>query len=309
MPRVRAIFISDVHLGTRACQAERLLDFLRAYEADHLYLLGDIIDFWAMNRSIQWSAAHNTVVQKILRRARQGTQVLFIPGNHDEALREYAGVAFGEIRVESEWIHETADGKRYWLIHGDEYDQVTRHHRWVAVLGDIAYNSLVRINHLLSRLRRTFRIAGYWSLAGYAKQKVKRAISFIFDFEDAVAHAAQQRGLDGVICGHIHWASDRRVGNVHYLNCGDWVDTCSAIVEQYDGTLEIVHWGAGGEAAEAVAQAAEAAELPDSAAPAALTFVQGVAPHAGVGYAPVRSPADPDAREHAVAPVWPSVQG
>ena len=145
--------------------------------------------------------------------------------------------------VESEWIHETIDGRRYWLIHGDEYDQVTRHHRWVAVLGDVAYNALVRLNLMLSRVRRLLRIPGYWSLAGYAKQKVKRAVSFIFDFEDAVAHAAQQRGVDGVICGHIHWAADRRIGNVRYLNCGDWVDTCSAVVEHYDGRIEVLQWG------------------------------------------------------------------
>ena len=149
MQPVRAIFISDVHLGTRACQAESLLAFLREHESEYLYLLGDIIDFWAMNRSVQWAGAHNTVVQKVLRRARHGCKVFFIPGNHDEALREYAGVAFGDIRVESEWIHETLDGRRYWLVHGDEYDQVTRHHRWVAVLGDVGYNALVRINLVL----------------------------------------------------------------------------------------------------------------------------------------------------------------
>ncbi len=248
MPAVRAIFISDVHLGTRACQAESLLAFLREHESEYLYLLGDIIDFWSMSRSVQWAGAHNTVVQKVLRRARHGCKVIFIPGNHDEALREYAGIAFGDIRVESEWIHETLDGRRYWLVHGDEYDQVTRHHRWVAVLGDVGYDALVRINLVLSRVRRALRRPGYWSLAGYAKQKVKKAVSFIFDFEDAVAHAAQQRGVDGVVCGHIHWAADRRIGKVRYLNCGDWVDTCSAIVEHYDGRIEVVHWGVDGAA-------------------------------------------------------------
>ncbi|MBS0544254.1 MAG: UDP-2,3-diacylglucosamine diphosphatase [Proteobacteria bacterium] len=243
MQSVRAVFISDVHLGTRACQAERLLDFLKEYESEYLYMLGDIIDFWSMSRGIQWAASHNTVVQKVLRRARRGDKVFFIPGNHDEALREYVGIAFGDIRVESEWVHQAIDGRRYWLIHGDEYDQVTRHHRWVAVLGDIAYNALVRMNHILSRVRRALRMPGYWSLAGYAKQKVKRAVGFIFDFEDAVARAAHQRSLDGVICGHIHWASDRQIGAVRYLNCGDWVDTCSAIIEHFDGRIEVVNWG------------------------------------------------------------------
>ncbi|MBL8445204.1 MAG: UDP-2,3-diacylglucosamine diphosphatase [Zoogloeaceae bacterium] len=243
MTHVRAIFISDVHLGTRACQAESLLAFLKEHESEYLYLLGDIIDFWAMNRSMQWTGPHNTVVQKVLRRARHGCKVVFIPGNHDEALRDYAGITFGDIRVEAEGLHQTIDGRRYWLIHGDEYDQVTRHHRWVALLGDVGYNTLVRLNHLLSRARRLLRIPGYWSLAGYAKQKVKKAVSFIFDFEDAVAHAAQQRGMDGVICGHIHSACDRRIGDVRYLNCGDWVDTCSAIIEHFDGRLEVLHWG------------------------------------------------------------------
>lgn len=243
MTAVRAIFISDVHLGTRACQAESLLDFLRTHESDYLYLLGDIVDFWAMNRSVHWAPAHNTVVQKILRRARHGCKVIFIPGNHDEALREHNGIAFGEILIKDEHVHTTADGRRYWLIHGDEYDQVTRHHRWVAHLGDVAYNTLVRVNLQISRLRRMLRRPGYWSLAGFAKQKVKKAVGFIFDFEDTVAHAARQRGVDGVICGHIHWASDRRIGDIHYLNCGDWVDTCSAIVEHHDGRLEVIPWG------------------------------------------------------------------
>ena len=168
-----------------------------------------------MNRSIQWAASHNTVVQKILRRARHGEQVVFIPGNHDEALREYAGVSFGDIRIEREWIHESADGRRY---------------------------GLVRINLILSRIRRILRMPGYWSLAGYAKQKVKKAASFIFDFEDAIVHAARQRGVDGVICGHIHWPSDRMVDGVRYLNCGDWVDTCSGIIEHPDGRIEIIRW-------------------------------------------------------------------
>src|SRR5690554_54578 len=240
--KVRAIFISDIHLGTRACQAESLLGFLKAFEAEYLYLVGDIVDFWAMNRSIQWAASHNTVVQKILRRARHGTQVIFVPGNHDELLREYDGIAFGGIQVRNEAVHETVDGKRYWVVHGDEYDQVTRHHRWVAMVGDVAYNMLVRLNQSLSRIRRLLRRLGYWSLAGYAKKKVKKAVNFIFDFEDAVVHAARQRKMDGVVCGHIHWSADRMVEGIHYLNCGDWVDTCSGIVEHHDGRIEIVHW-------------------------------------------------------------------
>ncbi|WP_341677852.1 UDP-2,3-diacylglucosamine diphosphatase [Niveibacterium sp. SC-1] len=242
MPRVRTVFLSDIHLGTRACQADRLLDFLREHPADRLYLVGDIIDFWSMSRSIHWSAAQNTVVQKILRRARHGEEVIFIPGNHDEALRDYVGTVFGEIRVESEWVHETADGRRLLLVHGDEFDQVTRYHKWVAVLGDMAYNLLVRINVWLSWGRRKLGVSGYWSLAGYAKRKVKKALEFIFEFEQSVIHAARSRGLDGVVCGHIHWAALREIEGLLYVNCGDWVDSCTAIVEHMDGRLELVQW-------------------------------------------------------------------
>jgi UDP-2,3-diacylglucosamine pyrophosphatase LpxH len=240
--KVRSIFLSDIHLGTRGCQADSLIAFLREYEADHLFLLGDIVDFWGMSRAIHWTAAQNTVVQKVLRRARHGERVTLIPGNHDEALREYVGASFGDIRVAAEHVHETADGRRLLLIHGDEFDQVTRHHRWLALLGDIGYNLLVRINAWLSWGRRTLRIPGYWSLAGYAKRRVKRAVSFIFDFEDAVIRTVRERGLDGVICGHIHSACLRETDGVLYVNCGDWVDSCTGIVEHTDGRLELIEW-------------------------------------------------------------------
>jgi len=243
MPKVRSVFLSDLHLGTRACQADSLLDFLREYSADQTYLIGDIIDFWAMRRSIHWSPAQNTVVQKLLRRARHGERVVFIPGNHDEALRDYCGTIFGDIEVAEEVVHETADGRRFLLIHGDVFDQVTRHHRWVAVLGDKAYDLLVRLNLLLSWVRRKLDIPGYWSLAGYAKRKIKTALNFIFDFEDSAIHHVRERGLDGVICGHIHWAMIRDIDGLTYVNCGDWVDSCTAIVEHFDGRLELVAWG------------------------------------------------------------------
>jgi UDP-2,3-diacylglucosamine pyrophosphatase LpxH len=240
---VRSIFISDVHLGTRACQADRLLDFLRDYPSEYLFLIGDIVDFWAMRRGgIYWSPAQNTVVQKVLRRARHGGKVFFIPGNHDEALREYVGTSFGEIRVEHEYVHTAADGRRYLLLHGDQFDQVTRHHRWVALLGDASYELLVRLNAWLSLVRRTLRRPGYWSLAGYAKRKVKTAVSFIFDFEDSVIRHVRERELDGIICGHIHWAAMKEVQGLAYLNCGDWVDSCTAIVERLDGTMELIVW-------------------------------------------------------------------
>jgi UDP-2,3-diacylglucosamine pyrophosphatase LpxH len=243
MPQVRSIFLSDIHLGTRACQAGRLVDFLREYESEHLFLVGDIVDLWAMSRGVYWSAAQNTFVQKVLKRARHGSQVIFVPGNHDEALREYVDTSFGDIRVVREHVHVAADGKRYVLVHGDEFDQVTRYHRWVAVLGDLAYNALVRVNLLLSLIRRTLGIPGYWSLAGYAKRKVKSAVSFIYNFEEAVVHHVQQRGLDGVICGHIHSAALKQIDGITYINCGDWVDSCTGVIEHRDGHMELVDWG------------------------------------------------------------------
>lgn len=243
MLQVRAIFLSDIHLGTRACQANRLLDFLKCYQSEYLFLLGDIVDFWSMKRGgIVWTQDQNTFVQKVLRRARHGDKVFFIPGNHDEALREYVGTSFGDIQLEEEYVHTAADGRRYLLIHGDAFDQVTRHHKWVAVLGDKAYDVLVHLNGWLSLLRRTFKRPGYWSLAGYAKRKVKTAVSFIFNFEDSVMHYVRERGLDGVICGHIHWAAKKEIEGLTYLNCGDWVDSCTAIVEHLDGKMELITW-------------------------------------------------------------------
>ena len=240
---VRAIFLSDIHLGTSACQAERLLDFLRAYESEYLFLVGDILDFWAMRRrGIYWSAAQNTVVQKILKRARHDVQVVFVPGNHDEAVREHVGTLFGNIRVERDYEHVAADGRRYLLIHGDEFDQVTKHHRWVAVLGSRAYDLVVELNRWLSWLRRTLRVPGYWSLSGYTKRKVKSAVSFIFNFEESLLRHARERGVDGVICGHIHVAAIYERGGLIYINCGDWVDSCTAIVEHLDGRMELVRW-------------------------------------------------------------------
>jgi UDP-2,3-diacylglucosamine pyrophosphatase LpxH len=244
--RVRTIFLSDIHLGTRACQADRLLDFLKAYDSDRLFLVGDIIDFWAMRRrGVYWSAAQNTLVQKILKRARHHVQVVFVPGNHDEAAREHVGASFGNIRVVHDEVHVTADGKRYLVLHGDEFDQVTRCARWIAILGDHTYALLVRLNLLLSWLRRRLGLPGYWSLAGYAKRKVKTAVDFVFGFEEAVARHARERGMDGVICGHIHSATLRTLHGIHYVNCGDWVDSCTAIVEHLDGRLELVRWGLG----------------------------------------------------------------
>ena len=241
--RVRSIFLSDVHLGTAACQAERLLDFLRGYDCEHLFLVGDIVDVWAMRRrGIHWSEAQNTVVQKLLKRARHDVEVVFVPGNHDEAAREHGGAIFGNIRVELDYVHVAADGRRYLLIHGDEFDKVTKHHRWVAALGTYAYDVLVDLNLWLSWLRRTLRVPGYWSLAGYAKRKVKTAVDFVSTFEQSLTRYARERGVDGVICGHIHVAAHEERDGFAYINCGDWVDSCTAVVEHTDGRMELVRW-------------------------------------------------------------------
>jgi UDP-2,3-diacylglucosamine pyrophosphatase LpxH len=238
--RVRSLFLSDIHLGTRACQAEHLLAFLKSWECENLFLVGDIIDFWAMNRSVHWPATHNTVVQKILKMARHHTKVCLIPGNHDELLREHAGSNFGDVHLLREHVHVAADGKQYLVLHGDEYDQVTHYHRWVSVLGDVAYNVLVHVNRALSWARRKLGVSGHWSLADYAKRNVLRAVSFISDFENAVVHNARAMGVDGVICGHIHTPAIKMIDGLTYINCGDWVDNCTAIVEQYDGRIELV---------------------------------------------------------------------
>lgn len=240
---VRSIFLSDIHLGTAACQADRLLDFLRHYNCEYLFLVGDILDLWSMRRrGVRWSEAQNTVVQKILKRARHDVQVVFVPGNHDEAAREHVGTLFGNIEVERDHVHVAADGRRYLLIHGDEFDKVMKHHAWVAMLGTYAYDVLVEINRWLSWLRRTLRLPGYWSLAGYAKHRMKTAVDFVLNFEESVVRHAQERGMDGVICGHIHVAALHERDGIAYINCGDWVDSCTAVVEHFDGRMELVRW-------------------------------------------------------------------
>ena len=240
--KVRSLFLSDIHLGSRACRADDLLEFLKHYEADHIFLLGDIVDFWAMSRSLYWPPAHNTVVQKILKKARHRVRVFMIPGNHDEALRDYVGSSFGDIVLLRDHVHTAADGRRYALLHGDEYDQVTHYHRWVSVLGDVSYTLLVHINRLLSLVRRKLGVSGHWSLADYAKRNVLRAVSFISDFETSVVRNVKKRGYAGVICGHIHTPVIKSIEGLTYINCGDWVDSCTAIVEHFDGRMQLVRW-------------------------------------------------------------------
>lgn len=238
---VRTVWISDLHLGTPGCQAGPLLDFLRQYECRTLYLVGDIIDGWQLRRSWYWPQAHNDVVQKILRKARKGTRVVFVPGNHDEFARRYVEHNFGGVDVHEDCVHTTVDGRRLWVTHGDLFDGVIQCARWLAVAGDIAYETTLRFNRHLNRLRARLGMP-YWSLSRYLKLKVKRAVSYVCAFEEAVAREVRRRGLDGVVCGHIHQAEIRDIGGVLYCNDGDWVESLTALVEHHDGRLEIVDW-------------------------------------------------------------------
>jgi UDP-2,3-diacylglucosamine pyrophosphatase LpxH len=239
--RVRAAFISDVHLGTRGCQAELLLDFIKHVECDVLYLVGDIVDGWRLKGGWYWPQAHNDVVQKILRLARRGVKVVYIPGNHDEFARDYCGATFGGVRVVHDAIHTTADGRKLLIVHGDEFDGVVQYARGLALLGDWAYGAVLALNTWFNLARRKLGF-GYWSLSAYLKNRVKNAVQFIDDFERAVADEARRRGADGVVCGHIHKAAIRDVDGILYCNDGDWVESCTALVEHPDGRLEILDW-------------------------------------------------------------------
>ncbi len=239
-PRYRTIWISDIHLGTRGCNAESLLEFLRSYDSDTLFLVGDIIDGWKLRRSWYWPQTHNDIVQKLLRKTRKGTRVIYVPGNHDECLRDYVGHSFGGITLVREAVHVTADGRRLLVVHGDEFDGVVRYAKWLALLGDYAYQAALSINTVFNLVRRRLGLP-YWSISAFLKLKVKNAVSFISDFECAVAREARRRHMDGVVCGHIHHAAAHRIDNVEYYNDGDWVESCTALVEHYDGRLEIIH--------------------------------------------------------------------
>ena len=241
--KVRTVWISDLHLGTPGCQAGALLAFLREVECETLYLVGDIIDGWQLRRSWYWPQAHNDVVQKVLRKARKGTRVVFVPGNHDEFARKYVMHNFGGVDVVEECIHVTADGRRLWITHGDLFDGVIQCAKWLAYLGDAAYEFALRMNRHLNSFRARVGLP-YWSLSRYLKLKVKRAVSYVSDFEEAVAREARKRGVDGVVCGHIHHAEIRDVDGILYCNDGDWVESLTALVEHADGRLEILDYSA-----------------------------------------------------------------
>lgn len=238
----RTIWISDLHLGSTQCQADVLLDFLKYNDSEKLYLVGDIIDFWALSKKMYWPEDHNTVIQKVLRKARHGTQIIYIPGNHDENIRDYDSYVFGDITVKKSDIHTTAAGKRLLVVHGDEYDTIARYHRWLAKLGSTAYDFLLEINRCYTRIRRWLGVQSHFSLAGYVKFKVKNAVQFISDYEESIVNTLRDEGVDGVVCGHIHHAEIKDIGGFLYVNTGDFVESCTAIVEHQNGNLELVNW-------------------------------------------------------------------
>lgn len=237
----RAIFISDLHLGTPGCQAEALLDFLKQNTSDYLYLVGDIVDGWQLRRKWYWPQSHNDVVQKLLRKARKGCRVIYVPGNHDEFAREFLNHQFGGVEVVDEVVHATADGRQLWVIHGDYFDAVVQQAKWLAYVGDHLYEFTLKLNRYLNNLRGRLGLP-YWSLSAYLKHKVKKALNYVTDFENAVAQEAAKYGYQGVVCGHIHRAEIRDVNGVLYCNDGDWVESRSALVEHVSGELALVYW-------------------------------------------------------------------
>ena len=241
LQKYRTLFVSDLHLGLGACQADLFLDFFRTVEAEKIYLVGDVIDFWRIRKRPQWYQSHNDVVQKLLRRVRKGTKMIYIPGNHDEILRSYVGMQIGGIDLKRRDIHETADGRKFLIIHGDEFDIVVRHAKWLAYLGDGAYNLALWANTHFNWVRRKAGLE-YWSLSAYLKQRVKKAVNFIGEFESALSQEAHKHKVDGVICGHIHQVAMKQIGDVLYINTGDWVESCTAVGETMDGSFEIIHW-------------------------------------------------------------------
>jgi UDP-2,3-diacylglucosamine pyrophosphatase LpxH len=253
--RYRTVWISDVHLGTRGCNAAMLVDFLRSIECQTLYLVGDIIDGWRLRKGWYWPDAHNEVVRRVLKMAHRGTRVVFVAGNHDELLRDYAGMSFGGVELVLEADHLTADGRRLLVTHGDQFDGVVLYSRWLAFLGDAAYTWMLRANIVFNAVRRRLKLP-YWSLSAYLKKRVKNAVQYVYSFEEAVANEADSRGYDGIVCGHIHTAEIRKIGNITYYNDGDWVESCTALVEDASGQMSIVDW-----ASETAARASARSEL------------------------------------------------
>jgi len=253
--KVRSVWISDIHLGFRGCSADFLLDFLHKVECDYLYLVGDIIDVWEMKKKMFWPQAHNNVIRTLLGKAKHNTKVIYVPGNHDEILRDYDGAVFGNVEIQNEVIHTTADNRKLLILHGDQFDSVVKISPLLAKVGSRLYEWLLRANRYVNLVRRKLGFS-YWSLAAFLKHKVKNAVQYISHFEEAVAHEAARQGVDGVVCGHIHRAEIARHHDIDYYNCGDWVESCTALVEHPNGKMEILHWTELVEQPKALVQAA-----------------------------------------------------
>lgn len=241
MKSYRTVFISDIHLGTKMSQANKLLDFMKTFECEKIYLVGDIVDCWAMSKKTIWSQFHNDVIQKLLRRARKGTEIVYIPGNHDEVMRDYCDNEFGHIIIVNEAIHIGVNGKIYLVTHGDQFDIVMRNAKWLAHLGSWAYDVSISISITLNKVRNLFGMS-HWSLSAYLKNTVKESVNFIGDYEETLTKYVKNKRLNGIICGHIHHANIRDIDGIAYMNCGDWVESCTALVENHDGTFEIISW-------------------------------------------------------------------
>jgi UDP-2,3-diacylglucosamine pyrophosphatase LpxH len=237
----RSIWVSDLHLGSKSSRPDCLLDFFRHHSADHLYLVGDMIDGWRLKKSWFWDQLHNDVVQKILRQARKGTQVKYIPGNHDQFARDHIGLRMGEIEICRTCDHITADGRKLLVMHGDEFDSIVTHAKWLAVLGSGAYEFSIFLNRWMNVAREKLGMP-YWSISNFLKHRVKNAMQFIDNYEHAVAEEAKRHGADGVICGHIHRADIKDIEGIEYFNTGDWVESCTALVEHFDGSMELIEW-------------------------------------------------------------------
>jgi UDP-2,3-diacylglucosamine pyrophosphatase LpxH len=236
--RLRSVFVSDVHLGSRDCRAKELLEFLTRVEADYLYLVGDIVDFWSLRREFHWPQEHNEVLRVILAKAKEGTRVIYVPGNHDEDLREFCGSQFGNLAIRRKYVHSTADGREFLVMHGDEFDTAVKCSRWLARFGAAAYEFMMRIDRVVNRCRRAFGMP-HWSLATYVKLRLSNAVRYVEAYETTAAQAARARGLSGIICGHIHRAGVRQIDGVLYCNDGDWVESCTALVESPGGELSL----------------------------------------------------------------------
>jgi UDP-2,3-diacylglucosamine pyrophosphatase LpxH len=239
--RFRSIFISDVHLGFKGCRAEFLLDFLRRVECQQIYLVGDIIDVWSLTRSVYWPQAHNDVIRTLLGKAKHGTRVVYVPGNHDRPFRDHHGLVLGNVEIVLEAVHETADGRRFLVLHGDEFDSIVRASPMLESLGNRAYSAVLRLNRYVNAVRKTLGYP-YWSISAFLKHKVKNAVKYIANYERALAVEARRRGVDGVICGHIHRAEISEIDGITYCNDGDWVESCTALVEDFQGRLSLLRW-------------------------------------------------------------------